>query len=337
MAEERTDGVFSFTTRLMGSPILLKLFEDKKDVAGEVFNLIKHYEDIFTVNRDKSEVMDINHAAGTHPVAVSKPVFDLIKIAKQASTLPGSTFNVAIGPIIKLWKIGFNGKSVPPAQDIKNLLPMTRPEFIVLDEKQQTVFLSNFGMEIDLGGIAKGYIADRVRDFLLHEKKIKDGLINLGGNVYAMGTPLGEWSIGLKRPFAKPEDPDDFIGIIQVTNKSVVTSGVYERYFEQDGKMYHHLINPSTGYPLDNELLSVTVISSESLDGDVWATLLYGYGLKRSYNAIKHRDDIEAIFITRNKEVFFTSRKHYKFTVTDESYTYIDIKDNDSFIASHYN
>ena len=167
---DTTQGIYSFTTRLMGSPILLKLFQDDKNAASEVFNLIKHYEDIFTVNRDKSEVMDINHAAGTHPIQVSKPVFDLIKTGKNASVLKDSSFNIAIGPIVKLWKIGFNGKTVPPAEEIQNLLPLTRPEYIVLDEKASTVFLMNFGMEIDLGGIAKGYIADRVRDFLKKEK-----------------------------------------------------------------------------------------------------------------------------------------------------------------------
>ena len=327
---ETTQGIYSFTTRLMGSPILLKLFQDDKNAASEVFNLIKHYEDIFTVNRDKSEVMDINHAAGTHPIQVSKPVFDLIKTGKNASVLKDSSFNIAIGPIVKLWKIGFNGKTVPPAEEIQNLLPLTRPEYIVLDEKASTVFLMNFGMEIDLGGIAKGYIADRVRDFLKKEKGINEGLINLGGNVFAMGTPFGEWGIGLKKPFGKEED---VVGIIHVANRSVVTSGVYERYFEQDGKMYHHILDPKTGYPLDNELLSVTIISEDSLDGDVWATILYGFGLKRSYNVVKNRKDIEAIFITRDHEMIFSPRRSYRFTLVDDSYKIID--NNEDYFASH--
>ncbi|KAH0785647.1 FAD:protein FMN transferase [Histomonas meleagridis] len=319
---EDEDRVYSYTTVLMGSPILLKLFVHDESVAQEVFNLIKHFEDIFTVNRDKSEVMDINHAAGMYPVSVSQPVYELIKCAKAYSMIPGSALNLTIGPLVKLWKIGFNGKSVPPPNEIRDLLPLTRPDQVVLNDSSRSVFLSNFGMEIDLGGIAKGYIADCVRDFLKKKKSIHSGLINLGGNVYAMSSPLGDWGIGLKKPFAKTAD--EVVGVIQVSNKSVVTSGVYERYFEQDGKMYHHILNPATGYPLDNELLSVTIISNDSLDGDIWTTIIYGMGVKKGVKELSKRNDIEAIFITRNNEIIYCSSNMFRFSLKDESYKVIN-------------
>ncbi|STQ43113.1 Thiamine biosynthesis lipoprotein ApbE precursor [Ewingella americana] len=269
------DRIYAYSAVLMGSPILLKLFEHNESLASRVFRLIKQQENIFTVNRPHSEVMAVNHAAGSHPVEVSQPVYELIKRAKAVSLLNDSLFNFTIGPLVKRWKIGFNGHSVPAASDLQSLLALTNPRDVILDDAARSVFLQHAGMEIDLGAIAKGYIADVVRDFLLAEQ-VPQGLINLGGNVQTLGASGQEgWGIGLKKPFAAE---DALLGVIHVSNKSVVTSGIYERYFELDGRRYHHILDPKTGYPLDNELQSVTVISEDSIDGDIYTTLLYGMG-----------------------------------------------------------
>lgn len=313
------DSVYSYSAVLMGSPILLKLFVHNEPLASRVFGLIKQYEDLLTVNRAQSQVMNINHAAGWHPVTVSLPVYQLIKCAKAASLLPNSAFNLAIGPLVKRWRIGFKGDSVPPADEIQALLDITRAQDVILDDAALSVFLAYKGMEIDLGAIAKGYIADRVRDFLQKEG-VTEGLINLGGNVQTLGTPQGHWSIGLKKPFA---EADALVGAIDVAHKSVVTSGTYERYFEQDGRRYHHILDPQTGYPLDNELDSVTVISSDSLDGDIWTTLLFGAGVEQGCKMLKGRADIDAIFVTRAREVILSSQRQFRFTLLDDSYRLI--------------
>lgn len=143
--------VYSYSAVLMGSPILLKLFFHDEALASRVFRLIKQYEDLLTVNRAHSQVMDINHAAGQHPVAVSRPVFELIRCAKAASMLKDSAFNLAIGPLVKRWKIGFQGDSVPPADDIASLLAITRPEEVILDEAQTSVFLTRSGWRLIWG------------------------------------------------------------------------------------------------------------------------------------------------------------------------------------------
>lgn len=109
-----------------------------------------------------------------------------------------------------------------------------------------------------------------------------------------------------------------------MANKSVVTSGTYERYFEQDGRRYHHILDPRTGYPLDNVLDSVTVISTDSLDGDIWTTLLYGAGPERGLTWLADRPDIEAIFVTKSREIILSSRRHFRFTLLDDSYRVID-------------
>ena len=242
-------------------------------------------------------------------------MFELIRCAKAASLLKDSAFNLAIGPLVKRWKIGFKGDAVPPADEIAALLGITDPADVVLDEANSSVFLTRQGMEIDLGAIAKGYIADRVRDYL-HKEGVELGLINLGGNVQTLGSPEGGWRVGLKKPFAG----DALIGAMTVENRSVVTSGTYERYFEQNGKRYHHILDPRTGYPLDNELDSVTIISQDSLDGDIWTTLIYGMGVEKGCAALRSRPDIEAIFVTKTKEVVISSMHHFRFTLLDDSY-----------------
>ena len=159
--------VYSYSAVLMGSPILLKLFEDNQQAARAIFRLIKQQEDLLTVNREHSQLMAVNHAAGQHPVVVSRPVFELISKAKAVSLMEGSCFNFTIGPLVKRWKIGFHGDSVPSQTELQALLPLTRPDQVMLDPQTCSVFLAQPGMEIDLGAIAKGYIADRVREQLL--------------------------------------------------------------------------------------------------------------------------------------------------------------------------
>jgi thiamine biosynthesis lipoprotein len=314
--------VYSYTATLMGSPILLKLFENSPHVAQAVFRLIKQHEDQLTVNREQSQLMAINHAAGQHSVTVSRSVFELIRQAKAVSLMEGSCFNLAIGPLVKRWKIGFHGNSIPAQADLQSLLRLTDPTQIILNEETCAVFLTQAGMEIDLGAIAKGYIADQVRH-LLHQMGIEHALINLGGNVLTLGSPQHSqqtaWGIGLQKPFAAPEV---LLGVIEVNGKSVVTSGVYERYFELDGKIYHHILDPKTGYPLDNELLSVTVISDNSIDGDIYTTLLYGMGVADGLRFLSNQPHmhIEAIFVTRDRRVICSSQRQFSFTLTDNDY-----------------
>ncbi|MBP2197425.1 FAD:protein FMN transferase [Pantoea cypripedii] len=312
-------GVYAYSAVLMGSPILLKLFEDNPPLAAQVFRLIKQQENLFTVNRADSEVMAINHAAGRHPVVVSEPVFALISIAHAVSLLPGSAFNFTIGPVVKRWKIGFQGHEVPPAEAIAALLPLTDPHQVVLNEAERSVFLQQPGMEIDLGAIAKGYIADRVQAFL-RQQGVQQALINLGGNVQTLGSPPHDaagWGIGLKKPFGRE---DELLGVLRVQGKSVVTSGIYERYFERDGRCWHHIFDPRTGYPLDNELLSITVISDRSLDGDIYTTLLYGMGVEQGLAYLADQPELDAIFVTRDREIICSSPRQFRFEQLDTAW-----------------
>ena len=159
-------------------------------------------------------------------------------------------------------------------------------------------------MGLDLGAVAKGYIADRIKDFLV-EKGIKSGIINLGGNVLCIGgrTDGTPFKIGIQKPFA---DRSETLCTVDISDKSVVSSGIYERCFELDGQFYHHILDPSTGYPYDNGLVSVTIISDKSVDGDGLSTTCFALGLEKGLELINSLENVEAIFITENYQIHYS-------------------------------
>lgn len=319
---EPADRIYAYSSTLMGTEISLRLFSPDRQLAAQVFNTIGELENLLTVNRPRSQVMDVNRAAGNHPVAVTSTVFELIRRARDASLVEGSCFNLAIGPIVKLWKIGFTGDSVPDRDRIERLLGLTDPRDVILDEKEGSVFLARAGMEIDIGAIAKGYIADIVKE-LLRRNGVRNAIVNLGGNLHAIGTPLpeeqGRWRVGLQKPFGEKEE---MIGIIRVSDKSVVTSGTYERFIVVDDRIYHHIIDPRTGYPLDNELHSITIVSDKSIDGDVYSTIIYGMGVASGLRYLRENcPSLGAVFVTRDKRIILSSERSFAFELLDTTYS----------------
>jgi len=275
------------------------------------YQLIQNFEDKLTVNRTESEVMSINHNAGIKAVAVPDDTYDLIKTAVLVSR-KHLGFNVAIGPLVKLWKIGFTGANKPSDADIKQRLQLIDPERIQLDDANRTVFLLDVGMEIDLGGIAKGYIADQIKR-LWQERHVATGIIDLGGNVLLVGPSLHAdkmWNIGIQNPI-KPRDVS--LGVLQTTAKSIGTSGIYERKLIIDGHEYHHMFDSKTGYPIKNNLASVTIVSDQSIDGEIWSTIGFYQGIDKGRALIEAQPGIEAIFITKDLEAVVTSGLKCKF------------------------
>ena len=165
---------------------------------------------------------------------------------------------------------------------------------VILDKN--TVTLTDPEAAIDLGGIAKGFIADKLKAYLT-DQGIEHALISLGGNIVAVGGRYNgqPFHIGIQKPFA---ETNEAITTVEINGQSVVSSGTYERYFEKDGKIYHHLLDPATGYPYDNQLLQVTIISDSSVDGDALSTACFGLGLDKGSALIESLDNIRAIFVT---------------------------------------
>ncbi|KRO00416.1 FAD:protein FMN transferase [Companilactobacillus kimchiensis] len=290
----------------LGTVINLTVAEPAtKDDLDVGYQLIQNFEDKLTVNRTESEVMSINHNAGIKAVKVPEDTYGLIKTAVKVSR-KNLGFNVAIGPLVKLWKIGFKGANKPSDADIKQRLKLIDPDRIELNDELQTVFLLDQGMEIDLGGIAKGYIADQIKQLWL-KRGVETGIIDLGGNVLLVGPSLHTdqmWNVGVQNPI-KPRDVS--LGMVHISAKSIGTSGIYERKLILDGHEYHHMFDSKTGYPIKNNLASVTIISDKSIDGEIWSTIGFYQGIEKGRALIEAQPGIEAVFITKELETFATS------------------------------
>ena len=286
----------------LGTAITLQVFGARdKSVINDSFALIDHYEDLLTVNRDESEVMDVNHAAGKHPVQVSSGTYDLVKLAVEKSR-ENFGFNALIGPVVKLWAIGFKNAHVPTAEQIKERMALIDPFKVDLDDTDQTIFLQKEGMELDLGGIAKGWIADRIKDYW-RAYGVHAGIINLGGNILLVGDSpkrtSGQWSVGVQDP---KESRGNNIASVMVPECSAVTSGTYERYLEVDGHKYHHLIDPRTGYPVETDLAGVTTFTKYSVEAEIECKRLFFAG-KPVAGWHDDPDRIGAVFVYNDEHV----------------------------------
>ncbi len=288
----------------LGTSITLQIFGTQDDsLIQKSFKLIDHYEDLLTVNRDESEVMDVNHAAGKNPVQVSSGTYSLIKLAVEESR-KNYGFNALIGPVVKLWHIGFKGAHVPTDDQIKEKMKLIDPNDVVLDDDNQTVYLTKPGMELDLGGIAKGWIADRIRDLWLAYGALA-GIINLGGNILLVGDSpkriSGKWAIGVQDP---KEPRGDNITTVMVSQCSAVTSGTYERYLVVDGKKYHHIIDPRTGYPVQTDIAGVTTFTKTSVEAELECKRLFFAG-KPIEGWHDNPDRIGAVFVYNDERVVY--------------------------------
>lgn len=297
----------SRSIRLMGSTISISVLHENADfLLDEVFSLLKIYENRFSANDDNSELMQVNHAAGKEPICVHNDLFGLIELGKKHSLIPGSHLNITIGPLIQTWRIGFKDARVPSASEIEKVLSLTNPENIELDPTARSVFLKQKGMKIDLGALAKGYIADKISRFL-KEKDVTSALINLGGNILTIGQNQQNnrlWRIGIQNP-KLPRGNN--LALLSIQDQSVVTSGIYERNLKANGKVYHHIFDRNTGYPIDNQLASLTIVSDKSVDGEIWTTRLFGESPSSILEKVEQENGIEAFVITEDNQIFYSS------------------------------
>ena len=293
----------------MGSHIDILIFDsiDAESILDDAVEMLKMYEHRFSANDDSSELMKVNHSAGIKAVVVHPDLFDLIKIGKLHSCAPNSFLNIAIGPIVQTWRIGFNDVKVPTKQEIDDLLEITDPNQILLDEERQSIFLAKRGMAINLGALAKGYIADLMIEYM-RKRGVDSGLINLGGNVLAFGdakhNPDLMWRIGIQNPV---ESRGNHLFTIGIKNQSVVTSGIYERKHTENGKTYHHILNPETGYPVETNVAGLSIISTASVDGEIWTTRLFGKSVEEILDKVNSLPDIEAVIVTTEGKVYYTN------------------------------
>lgn len=291
--------------------IQITLYGNDKRYMDECFELCDKYEKLFSTEISDSDVSKINSSAGTGlPVVVNPDTFDLIEKSITYSELSKGKFDITIGKLTKTWNFDLALKSpekytLPSQEKIDTARISTGYENLVLNRDDFSVYIRKPGVSIDLGGTAKGYIADKLKEYL-SSVNVKKGMINLGGNVLLLGSKpySSNYNIGIKKPFSQNEE---IIAAINTSDKSIVTSGIYERSFTIDEKFYHHILDTDTGYPVQNEILSVTIISDKSMDGDALSTSVLILGLTDGLKLIESLEDTEAVIITSDNKLHYSS------------------------------
>jgi thiamine biosynthesis lipoprotein len=269
-----------------------------------------------------SGVVAINEQAGIEPVKVRADLLKLLEQALYYAELSDGACDPTIGPLVRLWGIGTDSQRVPSADEIAVALKLINWRDVEIDRAAGTVFLRREGMALDLGAIAKGYAGDEaVR--IARENNVLRAIIDLGGNIVTVGWRGQKkeeslpWRVGIQNPLATR---GAYVGIVPVHDTSVVTSGVYERFFIRDGIRYHHLFSTVTGYPVENGLMSVTIVTASSTIADALSTTVFALGYERGKDLIDFIPDAEAIFVFDDFTVRITGGLEGVFKLSDTQF-----------------
>ena len=323
----------SISSIKLNTAVQITIYDSQdKALLNDCLALCDKYELIFSRTNEKSELYKLNHRKDVsdgdfstdgqttpYPVSgtadtwhISEDLAALLSEGLDITKESDGAFDIAIAPLTSLWDFTAEDPEVPDEAAIQKALPLCSSDGVTIDG--QDITLPSDDIQFDVGAIAKGYIADRLKDFLI-KKGVKSAIINLGGNVLCIGSkPDGTpFKIGIQKPFA---DRNETEAVMDITGKSVVSSGIYERCFKQDGKLYHHILNPQTGYPYDNGLISVTIISDQSVDGDALSTTCFALGLEDGLK-FAEKKGVQAVFITEDYELHYTDGFRDEIRVTD--------------------
>lgn len=291
------------------------------EIIAKAYQRINEIENIMSTTIVDSDVYKINKNAGIQPIEVTEETLEVLKEGMKYHKLSNDTFHIGLGTLSELW--GINKPSdenlspkIPTLEEIE--IAKKHIDLKNLEINNDKVFINDTNMHIDLGGIAKGYAVDEAVK-LLKAEGIESGFINLGGDIYVLDakpTDGTSWKMGIQRPEI---GATDVIAMVELTNRSIVTSGNYQRYLEEYPE-YHHILDPATGYPATNELTSVTIISDSSMEGDALSTAAFIMGLDEGMKFIENRPNAEGIFITKDKKVYITPGIEEKFQILDDNY-----------------
>ena len=279
---------YSTTVFAMDTVMELKVYGNEEPLE-EAKNLILELEEKLSATSPQSDIYNLNQNGSG---AVSPDTYELLQSSLALCERSKGALDISIYPVVQAWGFTTDEKRVPSEAELAKLLKLVDYKAINIDKKRIVTLAPE--MKIDLGSVAKGYTGNRLVD-LLSERGITSAVLNLGGNVHVIGTkPDGTaWSVGISNPAG-----EGYAGVVEAVDKAVVTSGGYERFFEQDGIRYHHIIDPSTGYPVSNSLLSVTVVGDDGLVCDALSTALFVMGEDKAAKLWNESNDFEAVFIT---------------------------------------
>lgn len=315
------------TIQSLGTIITITIYDDPKDEHfSESFRIVRKVHDLMSLEVEESDLNRLNRAAGSgRALEIDRWTYEVLEEAIHMAEVSDSAFTPAIEPLVSLWDIGGPDQQVPDRNLITPLLPLLDYEQIRLYESADPssdsprAELLRSGMGVDLGGIAKGYAADLVSDYL-KEEGVQHAILDFGGNIMTIGRKTAEqpWTIGLQRPDMQR---GVYLGTLPADDLSIVTSGVYERFFIENDTRYHHLIDSRDGYPADNRLEGVVIVSDISMIADGYSTAVFVQGLEKGKALVESRDEIEAIFITDDLRVIVSPALEGKFTLIDDTFT----------------
>ena len=276
---------------------------------------INRLEKLFSPTIEQREIFVINQYAAKQTVTVSKDTFDLIEKAKEYCNITEGAFDITIAPVVKAWGFTEEVKRVPSDEEIQQKLQLVDNNKLHIDKQNSTVYLEYENMSIDFVGIAKGYASDKVNE-ILKKNGVSSAVISLGGNVSVTGKrPDGtKWRIAVQDPM----NSEGYVGILNVEDTSVITSGVYQRFFEQDGKKYHHIIDTKTGKPTQTGLLSVTIVCDDGAMADALSTSVMVAGLQKGSELWRKLDNFGMIVITDSNEMYISEDIEDIFEVSDD-------------------
>lgn len=283
--------------------VTMEVYTDDATLLSDAQAECQRYDNLLSKTYEGSDVWNINHAGGQR-VAVAPETREILEKALEYSRLSEGVFDVTVEPCVALWDFTGEGMGILP-DETELAQAAARVDWTQVDINDEGVLLPA-DMTIDLGAIAKGYITDRIADFL-RDRGVESGFLNFGGNVLVIGNkPDGTaWNIGIQDPLGKRDQ--NIVGAARVSDQAVVTSGIYERGFDLDGVRYHHILDTSTGWPVQNELAGVSIIAPDAFDADALSTTVFAMGVERGTEFIESLEGIEAIFVTRDDQVTWTA------------------------------
>jgi len=292
----------TYTDTLFDTMVRIQILDPAgKDILDGCKELCRKYDVLFSKTDENSDIYKINTAGGA-AIEVSEDTITLIKKGLYYCDLSNGLFDITIGSVSNIWDFKAETPAVPAPDVIAAAASHVNYKDVIIEGN--TVRLADPGAAIDVGAIAKGYIADRIKEYL-EKNGVKHAIIDLGGNILALGTKTdgSKYNIGIQKPFDETGTP---ITSVKIADQTVVTTGIYQRYFEIDGKRYHHILDSATGQPCENNLYSVTIITDSSLTGDALSTVCYLMGYERGMKLVNQLDNVDAVFITNDNKLHYS-------------------------------
>lgn len=289
----------------IGTIVSIRLYGTEDEaLLSECFQIIDDIDQMMSLNVENSLINQLNALQGGTYKDVPEDMLTVINTAIQYGDLSDGGFDITMEPVIDLWGIGTEKAAIPDGSLLKEALAKVDYHQIIIDMGKGSVMLPA-NITIDLGGIGKGFAADKVADFL-REKGISKAILNLGGNVLVLGgkTDTTGFRVGVQDPYGQT---NEYFGVVELVDQTLVTSGIYERNFSEDGVLYHHILDTTSGYPVDNNVAGISIITDKSIDADALSTILFIKGIEEGLALTESLEGVECLFVSKEKEVYKSS------------------------------